>query len=71
MHWPCSMAQAMLLNCNSWFWTFTALLHWLEQSGPLCLSFKQVCSCSPSGQGHAEMCWSSLVGGFPSGQHVL
>ena len=26
-------------------WSFAALLHWLEQSGPLCISVKQVCSC--------------------------
>ena len=43
LHWLCCKAQALVLICSSWSWTFATLLHWLEQSGPLCLSIKQVC----------------------------
>ena len=73
MHWLCSMTQtqARLLNCSSWCWSFAALLHWLEQSGPLCLSVKQVCSYFAECRRHAEMCWSILARGLPMWQHVV
>ena len=69
LHWLCSTAQAIVLICSSWYWTFATLLHWLEQSGPLYLSIKQVCSYFPRCWLHAEMRWSSLVGGLPMWQH--
>ena len=62
------MAQSMISICRSWSWDFATLLHLLRQSGTLCLSDKQVCSCFPGCWLHAEMCWSSQVAGLPMWQ---
>ena len=65
LHWLCCTAQAMVLICSSWSWTYATLLHWLEQSGPLCLSIKQVCRCFPGCCLHAEMrCALEQSGGW-------
>ena len=52
--------------CHTGSWTL-----WLEQSGSLYLSIKQVCSCFPECWLRASMHWSSLVGGLPMWQDLI
>ena len=56
----------MVLICNSSCWRFIAQVHCLVQSGSLCLSIKHECSSFCECLLHAEMGWSSLVGGLPT-----
>ena len=62
--------ESRLSSGSRWCWLDPchtgSLTLWLEQSGSLYLSIKQVCSFFPECCLHADMPWSSLVAGLPN-----